>query len=121
MSKRTQLHDGSSRIPGLLCSFTSSLLLVIADAAAQVVDPGYETHLRNRLRVGSWPWKHVADFSELAFRLLRRGVLFLAKRLAGGIFNVADIRAKDCLGIRVREWMDDAVAGIKAEWVEIAL
>jgi hypothetical protein len=57
----------------------------------------------------------------LAFRLLRRGVLFLAKRLAGGIFNVPNIRAKDCLGIRVREWMDDAVAGIKAEWVEIAL
>jgi hypothetical protein len=94
---------------------------VIADAAAQVVDPGYEAHLRNRLRVGSWPWKHVADFSHLTFRLLRRGVLFLAKRLAGGIFNVPNIRAKDCLGIRVGEWMDYAVAGIEAEWIEVAL
>ena len=102
-------------IPCSYCRSVSSLLLVIADTAAQVVDPGYEGHLRNRLRVGSWPWKHVAHFSELAFRLLRRGVLFLAKRLAGGIFNVPNIRAKDCLGIRVREWMDDAVAGIKAK------
>jgi hypothetical protein len=31
------------------------------------------------------PWKHIADLGELTFRLLIRGVEFLAKRLAVGV------------------------------------
>src|SRR6202795_2296351 len=58
--------------------------VVIADAAINIAGPGYEAHLRNRLCVGTRPYKHVrADLSDLTFRLLSRGVEFHSKRLAG--------------------------------------
>ena len=47
-------------------------LLVIADAATEIVDLGYVAYLRNGRRVGARLWKHVADLSDLAF--LRRSV-----------------------------------------------
>ena len=58
-------------------------LFVIADATAQIANPGYEAHLRHRLWVGTRPWKHVADLSDLTFRLLRRGIEFQADRRGG--------------------------------------
>ena len=57
-------------------------LLVIADAAAQIADPGREAHLRCWGFVRTRPYKHAADLSDLTFRLLIRVVEFLAKRLA---------------------------------------
>jgi hypothetical protein len=57
-------------------------LLVIADAATQITDSGCEAHLRHRRLVGTRPYKHVANLSDLTFRLLIRVVEFLAKRLA---------------------------------------
>jgi hypothetical protein len=47
-------------------------LLVIADAATQIADLGYEANLCNRCCVGARLWKHIADFSDLTF--LRGGV-----------------------------------------------
>ena len=49
-------------------------LFVVVDAAAQIADLVDEAHLRNRRFVGPWPWPHVANLSDLTFRLLRRGV-----------------------------------------------
>jgi hypothetical protein len=60
-------------------------LFVIADAAAQIADPGHEAHLRRWGFVGTRPYPHVADLSDLTFRLLIRVVEFLAKRLAGDV------------------------------------
>jgi hypothetical protein len=59
-------------------------LLVIADATAQIADPGYQAYLCNRCHVGARLWKHVADLSDLTF--LRGGVEILTKHLACGIF-----------------------------------
>jgi hypothetical protein len=47
-------------------------LLVVADAATEIVDLGNVAYLRNGRRVRAWLWKHVADLSDLAF--LRRSV-----------------------------------------------
>jgi len=55
-------------------------LLVVADAAAQIADFGDESHLRNRRFVGTGPWPHVANLSDLTFRLLRRCVEVRAGR-----------------------------------------
>jgi hypothetical protein len=44
-------------------------LLVIADAAAQIANPGREAHLWNWRLVGTGPYKHVGDLSDLTFRL----------------------------------------------------
>ena len=57
-------------------------LLVIADAAAQIADPCREAHLLCWRFVRTRPYKHVANLSDLTFRLLIRVVEFLAKRLA---------------------------------------
>jgi hypothetical protein len=47
-----------SRCPNV--DFGNGLLLVIADAAAQIADPGCQANLRDRRLVSTWPWKHVA-------------------------------------------------------------
>jgi hypothetical protein len=60
-------------------------LLVIADAAAQIANPGREAHLWNWRLVGTGPYKRVGDLSDLTFRLLIRVIEFLAKRLAAGV------------------------------------
>jgi hypothetical protein len=57
-------------------------LLVIADATAQIADPGYEANLLCWGFVRTRPYKHVAKLSDVTFRLLKRVVEFLAKRLA---------------------------------------
>ena len=57
-----------SRCP--IVDLGNGLLLVIADAAADIADLGYEAHLRNRRLVGTWPRKHIADLGNLTFRLL---------------------------------------------------
>jgi hypothetical protein len=59
-------------------------LLVIADATAQIADLGHKAHLRDRFRIGSWIWKHVADLGDLTF--FRGGVEILTKHLPSGIF-----------------------------------
>jgi hypothetical protein len=96
-------------------------LLVITDAASYVASPGYEGHLRNRFWVGTRLCKHVADLSELSFRLLRRGVLFLAKFLASRVLKVSGIRAKELLSIRVGERIDLTVADIEAKWIQVVV
>src|SRR5271163_3951743 len=76
-------------------------LLVIADAAAQIVaDPGYEAHLRNRRLVGARSWKHIGDLGDLTFRLLLRRVDFRAKYLARRVRRGPCVRANQLLGIR---------------------
>jgi len=56
-------------------------LFVITDAAAQIADSGYEAHLRRWGFVGTRPHPHVADLSDLTFRLLIAVVKFLANAL----------------------------------------
>jgi hypothetical protein len=82
-----QLHvSGGGTAAGCpIVDLGNGLLLVIADAATQIADPGCEAHLRNRRLVSAWPRKHVADLGYFTFRLLVRGVEFHAKRLAGGV------------------------------------
>ena len=59
------------------------LIGIVAHAAAQFADPGYEANLMYRRLVGAGPWKEVAaDFGDLTFGFLRCGVDFLAKRPA---------------------------------------
>jgi hypothetical protein len=96
-------------------------LLVIADAAAQIASPSHEAYLRHRFCVGTRLRKHVADLSDLTFRLLHGGVLFQPKRLARGVLIVSSILAKQLLSIRVGERMDLAVADIEAKWIQVAV
>src|SRR5258708_26673911 len=77
-------------------------LLVVSDAAAQFADPSYEAHLRYRLCVGAWPWKHVADFGDLTFRLLRGSIEFLTIYISGWILQGSDVCAS-WNGRRTRE------------------
>ena len=82
-------------------------LLVVSDAAAQFADLGYEAHLRYRLCVSTWPYKHVADFGDLTFRLLRRSIEFLTIYIAGCILQGSNVRAsrngrRTCEGLPVR-------------------
>src|SRR5258706_15922052 len=84
-------------------------LLVIADATINIAEPGYEAHLRHRLCVGTRPYKHVADLSDLTFRLLARGIEFQAKRLAGGVLKGPSVLANQLLCIRVADGNDLAV------------
>jgi len=51
----------------------NGLLLVIADAAADVPDVRYEAHLGNRRLVGTRLGPHIADLGNFTFRLLHRG------------------------------------------------
>src|SRR6516225_11528543 len=95
-------------------------LLVIADATAQIANPGNEAHLRNRCRVGARFGEHVADLGELTFRLLCGSKLFQPKRLAGGVLIVPSVLAKQLLSIRVGEGMDFAVADVEAIWIQVA-
>jgi hypothetical protein len=44
-----------------------SVLLVVADAAAQIADPGHQAHLRNWSLVRARFWKNVVDLSYYAF------------------------------------------------------
>jgi hypothetical protein len=44
-----------------------SVLLVVADAAAQIADPGHQAHLRNWRLVRARFWKNVVDLSYYAF------------------------------------------------------
>src|SRR5882757_2788358 len=93
---------GRHRLPPHKCHRLVDRLLVVSDAAAQFADPGYEAHLRYRLCVGAWPWKHVADFGDLTFRLLRRSIEFLTIYIAGWILQGSNIRAS-WNGRRTRE------------------
>src|SRR6516165_6854463 len=80
----------------------SEPLLVIADAAAEVVaGPGYQAHLRNGRLVGARPWKHIADLGDLTFRLLHRRVDFSAKHLACCVLSDPCVRANQLLGVRI--------------------
>src|SRR5258708_37755171 len=74
---------GRHRLPPHKCRRLVDGLLVVSDAAAQFADPGYEAHLRYRLCVGAWPWKHVANFGDLTFPLLRRSIEFQTICIAG--------------------------------------
>src|ERR1700747_390359 len=96
-------------------------LLVIADAAAQIAHLSDEAHLRNRRLVCAGPWKHVADFSDLTFRFLRRGVEFRAIYLAGGVLKGPNIRAQKLLCIVAGDGKDFAVAELKAKWIDVAV
>src|SRR5262245_14571415 len=53
------------------CRWVSNGLFIMADAAAQIARLCDETYLLNRRLVGAGPWKHVADLTDLTFRLLR--------------------------------------------------
>ena len=92
-------------------------LLVIADAAAQIANPGREAHLWNWPLVGTGPYKRVGDLSDLTFRLLIRVIEFLAKRLAGGVLEGPGVRAKQLLCIRVAKGNGLAVADVSAKHV----
>ena len=89
----------SLRIPAHTNLINGSALLVIPDAATQVADPGHQAHLRNRRLVSAGPWKHVVDLGYFAFRLLVRGVEFLAKRLASGVLEVLASTPSNCLAL----------------------
>src|SRR5271155_5952962 len=96
-------------------------LLVEADTAAKIANFGNETGLQNRRLVGARPWKHVADLGDLTFRLLRRGVEFRAKQIAGRIFISPHIRPQQLLRVVVGERNRLAVTDVEAKWIEVAI
>ena len=96
-------------------------VVVIADAAAQIADPCCEAHLRHRRFVGTRPYKHVADLSDLTFRLLIRGVEFQAKCLAGGVLKGPNVHANQLPCIRIAKSNALAVADVGAKWIEVAI
>src|SRR5262249_55119802 len=79
---------------------------------------GDKTHLRNRGRGRAGFWKHVADLGNLTFWLLRRGVDFLAVRLAGGVLERSDIRAS-----WNSNWTGEGfpVRDSETEWIQVAV
>src|SRR5580658_9488462 len=93
----------------------SRALLVISDAAAQIADPGHQTHLRNRRLVSARPWKHVVDLGYFSFRLLVGGVEFGAKRFAGGVLESPRVYTDQLLGIGVAKGDILPVADITAK------
>jgi hypothetical protein len=109
---------GRHRLPPRKCHRLMDRLLVVSDAAAQFADPGYEAHLRYRLCVGAWPWKHVADFGDLTFRLLRRSIEFLTIYIAGWILQGSNIRAS-WNGRRTREGLSIRVS--ETERIKVAI
>jgi hypothetical protein len=48
-------------------------LFVVPNAAVDITNPGYEAHFLHRGLVDTRPRKHIADLSDLTFRLLPRG------------------------------------------------
>src|ERR1700731_39435 len=99
----------------------SGRLFVIADAAAQIADPCCEAHLRHRRFVGTRPYKHVADLSDLTFRLLICGVEFQAKRLASGVLKGPNVHANQLPCIRIAKGNGLAVIDVGAKWIEVAI
>ena len=91
-------------------------LLVIADAAAQIADPGREAHLRCWGFVRTRP-----DLSDLTFRLLIRVVEFLAKRLAVDVLCGSNVDAQQLLCIGIAKGNVLTVADIRAKRVEVAI
>jgi class 3 adenylate cyclase len=61
-----QARDAGRRSPHLTLS-GGSVLLVVADAAAQIADPGHQAHLRNWSLVRARFWKNVVDLSYYTF------------------------------------------------------
>jgi len=55
-------------------------LFVISNTTVNVAHPRNEAYLRYRLCVGTRPHEHVADFSDLSFWLLSRGIEFLQQQ-----------------------------------------
>src|SRR5580692_7175711 len=97
-------------------------LLIIADAAAEIiVGPGYEAYLPNERIIGVWRWAHIADLANLTFRLLHRGVNFLAKRLARRILAGAHVHAKRLLEVGIANCNERAVASICAKHIEVPI
>ena len=78
-------------------------LLVIADATSQIADLGCETHLRRWGFVRTRPYKHVANLSDLTFRLLIGVIKFLTKRLAIGVLLGPGVHSNQLLGIGVAD------------------
>src|SRR3984893_13277406 len=100
-------------------SLGSERLFVITDTAAQIADPGYETHLRKRRRGGARLRKHVAlQLSDLTFRLLRRSVDCLTIRIAGGVLKGSNVRAS-WNSLRTGEGLP--VRDSETEWIQIGV
>src|ERR1700722_13074999 len=102
-------------------SSISDLLLVIADAAAHVADPGYQANFRNRRLISAWPRKHVADLANFTFRLLSCGEEVRAKGFAGRVLEGSDILPEQLLGIRIAKGDGHAVADIAAKDIKVAI
>jgi hypothetical protein len=97
-------------------------LLVVADAAADIiVGPGYEADLRNELIIGTRFWAHIADLSDLTFRLLNRRVDFHTKRLARRVLSGTYVCAKRWLEVGIANRNDRAVASIYIKDVEVTI
>jgi hypothetical protein len=92
-------------------------LLVIADATSQIADLGCETHLRRLGFVRTRSYKHVANLSDLTFRLLIGVIQFLTKRLAIGVLLGPGVHPNQLLGIGVAEGNNFAVTDVGAKHV----
>src|SRR5204862_43979 len=97
---------GAARPPQLVVGTGGDNLSVVPPVSmvgADIAGPSYEAHLLTRccepqiLTIGDRLWKHVGDLCDLTFRLLRCGVEFQAKRLAGGVFKNPNILAHQLL------------------------
>jgi hypothetical protein len=100
MAARLAEQDEGCRPPAPHVSLSGgSALLVVADAAAQIADPGHQAHLRDWRLISAWPRKHVADLGYLTFRLLVPHVEFGAKGLpVGSLFNLVSTPS-NCLAL----------------------
>src|SRR5580692_5665811 len=117
----SSLFDGLiQRAARIFLRRVAARLLIIADAAAEIiVGLGYEAYLPNERIIGVGRWAHIADLANLTFRLLHRGVNFLAKRLARRILAGAYVHAKRLLEVGIANCNERAVASICAKHIEV--
>src|SRR6516165_10506194 len=87
----SSLKKGHPTVPHKIIGL-AAVLLVVADTAAHIANPGYVTLLLNRGRVVR-PWKHVLDLTDLTIGFLCRSVEFRAIHLALGVCKAPDILA----------------------------